>query len=123
MIAIGLFRYFNNNLPAVNYEHANNLMLPLTGTLTLTLILRAFSSGCSAMTGIEAVANGVKAFKHPRSKNASNTLSILIILLIAMFLGVSFLATKMELRPLIDQSLLSQIGRYIYGTENYPKFS
>ena len=62
MIAIGLFRYFNNNLPAVNYEHANNLMLPLTGTLTLTLILRAFSSECSAMTGIEAVANGVKAF-------------------------------------------------------------
>ena len=115
MIAIGIFRYFSDNLPAVNYEHANNLVLPLTGVLTLTLILRAFSSGCSAMTGIEAVANGVKAFKHPRAKNASNTLIILIILLISMFLGVSFLAAKMELRPLIDQSLLSQIGRYIYG--------
>lgn len=115
MIGIGLYRYLSGNLPPVDYSHATDLMAPLTGVLTLTLILRAFSSGCSAMTGIEAVANGVMSFKKPRAKNASITLMVLIVLLISMFLGISFLAYKLELQPLTDQSLLSQIGHNIFG--------
>ncbi len=115
MIGIGGYRYLTGNLSPVDYSHANDLMAPITGVLTLTLILRAFSSGCSAMTGIEAVANGVKSFKKPRAKNAAITLMVLVILLISMFLGISFLAAKLELQPLTDQSLLSQIGHEIYG--------
>ncbi len=115
MIGIGLYRYFTNDLAPVDYSHAIDLMEPITGVLTLTVILRAFSSGCSAMTGIEAVANGVMSFKQPRAKNASITLMILIVLLISMFLGISFLVANLELRPLTNQSLLSQVGHSIYG--------
>ncbi|WP_119344335.1 APC family permease [Facilibium subflavum] len=115
MVGIGIYHYLNGSLDAVDYSHANTLMQPVTGVLTLTLILRAFSSGCSAMTGIEAVANGVRAFKKPRAKNAATTLIILVILLISMFLGISFLAEKLQLQPLTDQSLLSQIGHNIFG--------
>ncbi|WP_119327980.1 APC family permease [Cysteiniphilum halobium] len=115
MVGIGLYRYLTGNLPPVDYSHVTDLMTPLTGALTLTLILRAFSSGCSAMTGIEAVANGVMSFKQPRAKNASITLMVLIVLLISMFLGISFLASKLELQPLTDESLLSQIGHNIFG--------
>ncbi|WP_395946961.1 APC family permease [Caedibacter taeniospiralis] len=116
MIGIGLFRYLTNDLPPVNYSRATDLMAPITGVLTLTLVLRAFSSGCSAMTGIEAVANGVMSFKKPRAKNASITLMVLVVLLISMFLGISFLAAKLELQPLTDQSILSQIGHNIFGS-------
>ena len=115
MVGIGIFRYFDGNLQPVDYSRANDLMAPLTGMLSLTLILRAFSSGCSAMTGIEAVANGVKSFQKPRAKNAATTLMFLVVLLISMFLGISFLAAKLGLKPLTDQSLLSQIGHSIYG--------
>ena len=115
MIFIGIYRYLTNDLPPVDYSHASDLMEPVAGALTLTLILRAFSSGCSAMTGIEAVANGVTSFKKPRAKNAATTLTILIVLLISMFLGISFLADKLALRPLTDQSLLSQVGHNIFG--------
>ena len=114
MVGIGLYRYLTNDLPPIDYLQATHVMRPMTGVLTLTLMLRAFSSGCSAMTGIEAVANGVMSFKQPRAKNASVTLIVLIVLLIAMFLGISFLAAKLELRPLTDQSVLSQIGHNIF---------
>lgn len=115
MIGVGLYRYLINDLPPVDYSHAADVMTPPTVALTLTLILRAFSSGCSAMTGIEAVANGVMSFKQPRAKNASITLMVLISLLISMFLGISFLAAKLELHPLTNQSTLSQIGHNIFS--------
>lgn len=115
MVGLGVYRYLNGDLHPVHYESAKNLIHPITNTLTMALILRAFSSGCSAMTGIEAVANGVKSFKKPRAKNAAFTLMVLMILLISMFVGISFLAYHAHLRPLTDQSLLSQLGRVIYG--------
>lgn len=115
-VGMGLFRYLTNDLPPVDYSHATDLMVPMTEVLTLTIILRAFSSGCSAMTGIEAVANGVMSFRNPRAKNASITLMVLVVLLTSMFLGISFLAAKLELQPLTDQSILSQIGHNIFGS-------
>src|SRR4051812_26829101 len=63
-----------------------------TGAVTLFILLRAFSSGSTALTGVEAIANGVNAFRHPQGKNASKTLGILGLLTITMFLGLSYLA-------------------------------
>lgn len=87
----------------------------VTQSLSVLLILRAFSSGCSAMTGIEAVANGVEAFREPSAKNARKALLYLVILLFVMFLGISGLAKILQVQPLVDQSVLSQIGHAIFA--------
>lgn len=75
---------------------------PLNGALhglTLVLLLRAFSSGCAAMTGVEAVSNGVQAFRAPESKNASTTLVWMAAILATMFLGVSYLSQVYRVYP------------------------
>ena len=64
----------------------------LTGWLLVFLLLKAFSSGCAAMTGVEAVSNGVTAFKEPRSKNANTTLTVIIAILIILLFGLSYVA-------------------------------
>ena len=64
----------------------------LAGWLLLYLLLKAFSSGCAAMTGVEAVSNGVTAFKEPRSKNANITLTVIIGMLIILLFGLSYVA-------------------------------
>lgn len=81
----------------------------------IILVLRAFSAGCTAMTGIECVANGVPVFEKPEPKNASQTLLILAALLIMMFFGVTYLADHLMLIPQEKQSLLSQIAHTIFG--------
>ena len=80
------------------------------------LILRGFSSGCVALTGVEAVANGVRIFRAPVARNASITLYVMAGLLAAMFLGTSFLAYAFGFTPRPEETLLSQIGRAVYGT-------
>ena len=115
LIILGFYKYFNHNLITINYAHRTDLINPSTNILTIALILKAFSSGCSAMTGIEAISNGVTAFKKPKAQNASNTLTILIILLISMFLGISFLSYDINLQPLTDNTVLSQLGYQVFG--------
>jgi amino acid transporter len=78
--------------------------------------MRAFADGCSAMTGTEAVANGVPAFKPPEWQNARTTMLIMSVLLGTMFLGTSFLAHVSGALPSASgESVLSQIGRSVYG--------
>jgi amino acid transporter len=115
MIGIGVYKHFTTGLAPVDYTKQMELIEPIGITLTLTLILRAFSSGCSAMTGIEAVSNGVTAFKAPSAKNASNTLTVLIIILVILFMGTAFLAEQLHIRPLLNESALSQVGHNILG--------
>jgi len=79
-------------------------------------LLRAFSHGCVALTGVEAVANGVRLFRPPVSRNAAITLYIMGGLTAAMFLGISFLASVYAFLPRADETLISQIGRAIFGT-------
>ena len=79
------------------------------------LILRAFSSGCTALTGIEAASNGVRAFKKPESKNAANVLLRLAALLIFIFLGVGFLTHQAGLAPMQSETILSQVSRLVFG--------
>jgi amino acid transporter len=85
-------------------------------TFGLLLLMRAFADGCSAMTGTEAVANGVPAFKPPEWQNARTTMLIMSVLLGTMFLGTSFLAHVSGALPSASgESVLSQIGRSVYG--------
>src|SRR5262249_56420312 len=70
-----------------------------TGVVTTFVILRAFASGSTALTGVEAIANGVNAFRRPRGRNAAATLGILGAIAIAMFVGVTWLAGQMHALP------------------------
>ena len=96
---------------------------PLTGLATenmgVFLLCKAFADGCSAMTGTEAVANGVPAFKPPEWKNAQQTMIIMATLLGIMFLGTSYLAINMGAHPAgfqaTGETVLSQVGRTIFG--------
>ncbi len=82
--------------------------------LTLFLLLGAFSNGCSALTGIEAISNGVQAFKKPEARNASSTLIWMAFLLSAMFLGTSVLAYLYQVHPHSNETVISQFARVIF---------
>jgi amino acid transporter len=87
-----------------------------TGTVGLFLVLRAFASGCSALTGVEAIANGVSAFEKPQARNARITLAWLGGLACVLFLGVSTLAVWLHARPSSNVSILAQIARAVFGS-------
>ena len=80
------------------------------------LVLRAFAEGCVAMTGTEAISNGVTAFRTPASKNAATTLGWMAAILAVFFLGVSYLAQRYGVMPVQSETVLSQLGRHIFGT-------
>jgi amino acid transporter len=84
------------------------------GAVTLLVVLRAFASGAAALTGVEAISNGVSAFKPPKSKNAARTLGVMGLIAISLFLGVSYLAVKTGARPSESVSLLSEIARAVF---------
>jgi len=84
--------------------------------LTLFLLMRAFSAGCTALTGIEAVSNGVQAFRKPESRNAATTMMIMAVILGSFFLGTSYLAHAYHVVPGIGQTVVSQLGRAVFGT-------
>jgi amino acid transporter len=96
-----------------------SLPLPALTTVTLFLVLKAFASGATALTGVEAIADGVQAFRRPQAKNAAATLAIMAALGITMFLGITVLAQVLHIRVdeqiASSQSVLSQIGRTVYG--------
>jgi hypothetical protein len=85
--------------------------------LTLFLILRAFSSGATALTGVEAIADGVQAFRRPQARNAAATLAVLGAISITMFLGITFLARSLGITVSEDggQSVLAQIGDTVFS--------
>ncbi len=86
--------------------------------LTLFLVLRAFSSGCTALTGIEAISNGIQAFREPRSHNAAVTLVWMSTILIVLFLGITLLAHAAHVIPSEEETAISQIGRAVYGEDS-----
>jgi amino acid transporter len=108
---VGLIQY------ATGHLHRAVVPSPIaagTGAVTLFILLRAFSSGSTALTGVEAIANGVNAFRHPQGRNAAKTLGILGATAIAMFLGVSFLAVHVHAAPSNTASVVSQIARAVF---------
>jgi hypothetical protein len=111
-LIVGAIRYFNGTLPIVTgVDEVESVVAPLT----LFLILRAFSSGCTALTGIEAISNGITAFKEPRSRNAATTLVWMAGILITLFLGITLLAHQIQALPSETETVISQIARTIYG--------
>jgi amino acid transporter len=84
--------------------------------LTLFLILRAFAAGCSAVTGMEVVSNGVKSFRRPEAENASTTMIYMSLILAALFMGISYLASHYAVLPKADETIVSQLARLTFGT-------
>jgi amino acid transporter len=95
-----------------------DLPLEAHATVTLFLILKAFSSGATALTGVEAIADGVQAFRRPQARNAATTLAIMGAISISMFLGITYLARALDVRvkeSVDGQSVLAQIGDTVFG--------
>ena len=82
----------------------------------LFVVLHAFSSGATALTGVEAVSNGVPAFRRPQARNAATTLAIMGAIAVSMFLGISFLAQHSGAVPSEDKSVVAQIAGGVFGT-------
>jgi amino acid transporter len=110
MLAIGIVKVFTNTLTPA----APPPILPVAQPLTIWLILKAFSAGSVAMSGTEAISNGVPVFKAPESKNAATTLTIMSTLLGIFFVGITFLSTRMGLVP-SNQSIVSQVALAVFG--------
>jgi amino acid transporter len=91
--------------------------LHVESTLSLFLLLKAFAAGTTALTGVEAISNGVPAFRYPQSHNAATTLTIMGTISISMFLGVSWLANQMQVRYVHGQetSVLGEIAHGVFG--------
>jgi amino acid transporter len=93
-------------------------------TVSLFTLLRAFSSGATALTGVEAISNGVPAFRRPQARNAAETLAIMGAIAITMFVGISFLATHVHGITVSDQrSVLGQLGASIFGEGSLPFYA
>ncbi|HEV8353844.1 MAG TPA: APC family permease [bacterium] len=84
--------------------------------LTVFLVLRAFSSGAVAVTGTEAVSNGITAFREPKSKNAAATMAWMSVLIGTMFVGTTVLANRAHAVPVEQETIISELARTIYGT-------
>jgi amino acid transporter len=111
-LGIGFYRWATGTLGTVTgVEFAVESAAPLT----MFLILRAFSSGSTALTGIEAISNGITAFKEPRSHNAARTLVVMSTILISLFLGITILSRHIQAIPSHQETIISQMARTIYG--------
>jgi hypothetical protein len=95
---------------------AQPALLVGTEELGILLLLRAFASGCTALSGVEAISNAVPAFRVPESRNASVTLGWMAAILGFLFIGTSFLAHRLELVPRPEETVLSQLAHGIFGS-------
>ena len=122
LLGVGLFKLVTGNLPQQTLNHPGLVKIGSPGTglfygAALFVILRAFASGGAAVTGVEAISNGVPAFKEPSWQNARTTLVWMGSLLGAMFLGLSILAAHMHVAPFEKgtPTVISQVGKLVYG--------
>jgi len=113
LLMVGMTRCAVSGCPRAPVSHP---MATGAGAVTLFVLLRAFSSGSTALTGVEAIANGVNAFRRPHGRNAAATLAVLGTIAIAMFVGVSWLAVHMHARPTVTgtPSVLSELARGVF---------
>jgi len=132
MVAYGILRIASGHeVTASSATYGINPELQkLTTFAVLALTLRAFASGCTALTGVEAISNGVPAFEKPKSKNAATTLTVLGGLAVTMFVGVTFLAVHANVHVTENNSdliglpkgaaqptVIAQIGQAVYGSD------
>ena len=118
-IGVGLIRLATGagvGLPEPSYAIAPGDQA-IVGFAGLSLILKAFAGGSVALTGVEAIADGVAAFKPPEPKNASNTLVAMALLLGALFIGLAFVGTQCGVRPTTElgPTVLGQVSAAVFG--------
>jgi amino acid transporter len=114
-LVIGFIKLITGSLdPVTGVEGIqHNVLEPVT----LLLVLRAFSSGCAALTGIEAISNDTQLFRQPRARNAAKTLVVMSIILITFFLSITILANAIHAVPSHEETVISQMARTIYGEQ------
>lgn len=112
-LGIGFFRWISGTLGTVE---GVEMVHHTAQNLSVFLILHAFSSGCTALTGVEAISNGITAFREPRAKNAAATMAAMSIILGGLFVGITVLANRIGAVPSETETIISQIGRTIYGS-------
>lgn len=116
LVGYGLFRAFFGDIGHVPFEREHFEGSRLAGgNLGLFLILKGFSSGAVALTGVEAISNGVPAFRRPESKNAATTLVWMGVILGTLFFGSAVLAHHLQPYPSHEETVLSQMGRVVLG--------
>lgn len=116
LVVVGAFSFATGRLHTPpDIQAAHDAAMVGAGHLGLVLLLRAFSSGCTAMTGVEAVSNGVPAFRDPAPRNAGTTLLVMSGLLAFMFIGITILAYHLQVVPREEESVVSQVARSVLG--------
>ena len=122
LIGVGLYRLAMGHAPApvagplhIDPVSARQTMAAPVAFAFLYLMMRGFAEGCSAMTGTEAISNGITAFRAPAPRNAAKTLGWMVTILAVFFLGVSWLAQEYAVMPTQSETVLSQLGRHIFG--------
>jgi amino acid transporter len=120
LIGIGAWQVLSG---AAHPVQAVEAARPGAEPLTLLLLLTAFANGCTAMTGVEAVSNGVPAFRPPESRNAAATMLIMAVLAITMFLGITLLAQSYHIAPNEQETIVSQLARGVFGTRGVPYYA
>ena len=116
MVSIGLFRVFFGDVGRVPFDPEKAHHLAETGgSLSLFLLLRGFSSGAVALTGVEAISDGVPAFRKHAPRNAAATLTWMAVILGSLFLGLSILASHLHPYPTHDETVNSQMARVLFG--------
>lgn len=119
MIGTGIWRVvILHDIPALPAD-----MPQQAGDLTILLFLKAFSSGCSALTGVEAVSDGIPNFKQPAQKNAKRVLMLLALLVFMIFTGVSYLATMYHIVPNANVTAIAQIATQVFGKDTFMFFA
>lgn len=127
LLAVGIFNVLTGNAVAVSappehvVEEAALSAEALTTFGLVFLMFRAFAGGCTALTGVEAISNGIPAFKKPESDNAAATLIIMVTVLVLMFLGITFLANQYGVIAYhnMETTVLSQIARAVFGEGSF----
>lgn len=111
-LGVGIFQYLTGTL---GHVAGVKIAVQATQPLTLFLILHAFSSGSAAVTGVEAISNGITAFREPKSKNAATTMLWMSSILMTTFVATTFLAYHVGALPSKEETVISQIARTVHG--------
>lgn len=111
LIVVGLFKIVTGAQPL----NATALPGAVVPGISIALVLRAFSSGSSSLTGVEAISNAVPFFKKPRAKNAAGTLALMATILGFFFVGITFINYWYGIVPKEEVTVLSQIGKAVFG--------
>jgi len=136
MLGAGFWQAMNGHMPVAESASLGFVDVSPTGAALIILLLRAFASGCTSLTGVEAVSNGVPTFRKPKSRNAATTLIVMAVLSISMMAGLSFLSTwsGVHIADNLDQltnvpdgyiqrTVLAQLSSAVFGNNTFGFFA